>query len=69
MMRNIGAAIGILLFGFCQWILGYITGYSNADSKHLEKEIEETKKLVRNPFKKKYVTIQRKEAKKEESAE
>lgn len=69
-MRNVVGIIGILVFGFAQWILGYITGYSTADSKHLEKEIEETRKLIRNPFRKRYVTIKRdKEEVEEESAE
>ena len=67
-MRNVAGIIGILVFGFAQWVLGYITGYSTADSKHLEKEIEETRKLIKNPFKKRYVTLKREEAK-EESAE
>lgn len=69
-MRNVWGIIGILVFGFAQWILGYITGYSTADYKHLEKEIEETRKLIRNPFKKRYVTIgKNKEEVEEESAE
>lgn len=61
MKERVIGVIAILVFGFCQWILGYIAGYSTADSEHLENELEETKKRLRNPFRKKYVTIRKKE--------
>jgi hypothetical protein len=69
MKERIVGAIAILVFGFGQWILGYITGWCAADSKHLEKEVAETKKLIRNPFRKRYVTIKREGKEVEEESE
>lgn len=39
------AGIGITIYGFCQYIIGYICGRCDAEMKHLEKEAEEIENI------------------------
>lgn len=66
MKERVVAGIAITIFGICQWLLGYVAGYASGESETVKKNLEETKKQINlNPFKKKYVTIRKKETEEE----